>query len=119
MPRIRDLDQLLQHQPDQRQRLHEVHPELSFRELNGSVPLPFAKKSAEGRDCRRALLEPLFPGAFDGLRRQFPRQGVADDDLLDALVLLWSAGRLAAGEALALGDPGARDATGLPLRIQA
>jgi predicted RNase H-like nuclease/gamma-glutamylcyclotransferase (GGCT)/AIG2-like uncharacterized protein YtfP len=119
MPRIRDLDRLLQQRPEQRPRLHEVHPELSFRELNGSVPLPFAKKTLEGRACRRGLLEPLFPGAFEDLRRQLPRQGVADDDLLDALVLLWSAGRLAAGLALALGDPDARDGTGLPLRIQA
>jgi len=119
MPRIRDLDQLLQQRPDQRDHLHEVHPELSFRELNGGVPLPFAKKTLDGRECRRQLLEPLFPGAFERLRLQFPRQGVADDDLLDALALLWSAGRLAAGQALALGDPDARDATGLPLRIQA
>ena len=119
MPRIRDLDQLLQQQPVQRGRLHEVHPELSFRELNGGVPLPFAKKTPDGRLGRLALLEPLFPGSFAALRRQFPRQGVADDDLLDALVLLWSAARLAAGETLALGDPLARDATGLPLRIQA
>ncbi|MFZ4566308.1 MAG: DUF429 domain-containing protein, partial [Prochlorococcaceae cyanobacterium] len=85
----------------------------------GSVPLPFAKKTLEGRACRRGLLEPLFPGAFEDLRGQLPRQGVADDDLLDALVLLWSTGRLAAGLALALGDPDARDGTGLPLRIQA
>lgn len=119
MPRIRELDGLLQRQPEQRRRLHEVHPELSFRELNEGVPLPFAKKTPEGRDCRQRLLEPLFPGAFEALRGRFPRSGVADDDLLDALVLLWSAERLAVGHGLALGDPAARDSTGLPLSIQA
>ena len=119
MPRIRDLDGLLQRRPEQRQRLHEVHPELSFRELNDGVPLPFAKKTPEGKDHRRQLLEPFFPGVFGTLRGQFPRSGVADDDLLDALVLLWSAERLAVGHGLSLGDPAARDSTGLPLRIQA
>lgn len=119
MPRIRDLDGLLQRRAEQRQRLHEVHPELSFRELNAGVPLPFAKKTPAGRDHRRQLLEPLFPGAFEAMRGQFPRSGVADDDLLDALALLWSAERLAAGHGLILGDPGACDSTGLPLRIQA
>jgi predicted RNase H-like nuclease len=44
---------------------------------------------------------------------------VADDDILDALALLRTAGRLPRGKALLLGEAGERDGCGLPMRIAA
>lgn len=37
-------------------RLHEVHPEVSFRAMNGGEPLRYRKKSAGGAFERLALL---------------------------------------------------------------
>ncbi|SBO42144.1 DUF429 domain-containing protein [Cyanobium sp. NIES-981] len=117
LPRIRQLDGLLQAEPSLRPRVWEVHPELAFRQWNGGVPMAEAKKTAAGASQRGALVEAWLPGAAAAIRASLRRGLVADDDILDALACLWSAGRLRRGEALTLGgDP---DRTGLPMRISA
>lgn len=78
-------------------RLYEVHPELAFAELAGA-PLD-TKHSAAGRAARRALLA----GAGIILPERVP--GAAEDDLLDAAAVAWSARRIAAGTARVLPDP--------------
>lgn len=117
LPRIRQLDELLQHQPDLRPRVWEVHPELAFCRWNGGVPMAASKKTEEGARQRGALVEAWLPGAARAIRASLRRCLVADDDILDALACLWSAGRLWRGEALTLG--GEADPTGLPMRISA
>lgn len=42
---------------------------------------------------------------------------VADDDVLDAIAVLWTATRIARGEGRGLPDPPPRDPTGLPMEI--
>src|SRR5439155_361111 len=76
------------------ERVIEVHPEVSFRELARRPLLP--KRRADGLAERRALLEQ----AGIALPAAVPR--VAEPDLLDATVAAWSAQRYARGEALAL-----------------
>jgi predicted RNase H-like nuclease len=95
-----------------------VHPELSFYRWNDDRPMVHAKKSAEGRAERRALIDARYPGAADDIRRRFPASVVADDDILDALAALWSAERIAAGSALTAGDA-EHDAFGIPMRMLA
>jgi predicted RNase H-like nuclease len=73
-------------------RLFEVHPEVSFREL-ASHPLE-TKMSFQGQTQRVELL------ASAGIHLE----GRIDDDLLDAAVAAWSAARYARGEALPLPD---------------
>jgi predicted RNase H-like nuclease len=117
LPRIRQLDGLLQADRNLRQRVWEVHPELAFRQWNGGVPMAAAKKTAAGARERGRLVEAWLPGASGAIRASLRRSLVADDDILDALACLWSAARLRSGEALTLGgDP---DPTGLPMRISA
>lgn len=82
-------------------RLCEVHPELSFAELAGA-PLAETKHSPAGRARRRALLA----GAGIPLPASVP--GAAEDDLLDAAAVAWSARRIAAGTARVLPDPPAQ-----------
>jgi len=91
--------------------LYEVHPELSFAALAGA-PLEDSKHSRHGLAIRRALLTeagvvvpPRVPGA-------------AEDDLLDAAAVAWSAGRIAAGTATVLTDPAQRadDAAEIAIR---
>lgn len=83
-------------------RIHEVHPEVSFCEMNGGSALGFNKKTWNGRAERVSLLKnqeielpELLPDAF-GM--------VPTDDVLDAAAAAWTAHRIALGEADALPD---------------
>jgi predicted RNase H-like nuclease len=77
-------------------RVIEVHPEVSFRELAHRPLLP--KKGTDGLVERRTLLE----DAGIEVPPSVPR--VAEPDLLDATVAAWSARRYASGEAVPLPD---------------
>lgn len=82
-------------------RLHEVHPEVSFRALAETLLPP--KKTWNGLHVRRAALA----HAGVELPDELPAAGVAaPDDVLDAAVAAWSAARIASGraETLPAGD---------------
>ena len=117
-PKIRELDALLRADGGLARRVVESHPEAAFRRLNGERPLKERKKwegpGKAGVGERRALLlaNGLPPELLD---QRFP--GVAEDDLLDAAVLLFSAARFAEGKAQPFPDPPGRDAFGLPIAI--
>jgi predicted RNase H-like nuclease len=81
--------------------LYEVHPELSFAALAGA-PLADSKHSVPGLAIRRALL------AEAGIVVPPRVPGAAEDDLLDAAAVAWSARRVAAGTATVLTDPAQR-----------
>jgi predicted RNase H-like nuclease len=70
-------------------RVIEVHPEVSFREL-AHRPL-LSKHRADGLAERRALLEEAGIEVPDAAPR------IAEPDLLDATVAAWSAARYARG----------------------
>lgn len=78
------------------ERVIEVHPEVSFREL-GRRPL-LSKHRADGLAERRALLEQ----AGIDVPASAPR--IAEPDLLDATIAAWTARRYALGEAVPLPD---------------
>jgi predicted RNase H-like nuclease len=109
MPAIRSLDDALGDPPDPR--VHEVHPELSFRALDGRVT--DRKASGGGLAQRIRALEPVMD-VLDALAED--RTGVPMVDALDACAAAWSARRLADGVAECVGD-GRTDARGRPMRI--
>jgi predicted RNase H-like nuclease len=77
------------------ERVIEMHPEVSFRELAGE-PVLDSKHTAAGLARRRELLETagvVLPGAVPG---------VPEADLLDAAAGAWTAARYAYGKAQAL-----------------
>jgi predicted RNase H-like nuclease len=118
IPKIREADALAHRSREWQARMHEVHPELSFAMLAGGVPLPAAKRTPLGQRLRRDVLRAAFGAdAVDQALEGRDRRAAQADDALDALAVLWSAERLARGDALVLGDPAARDATGLMMRI--
>jgi predicted RNase H-like nuclease len=82
-------------------RLYEVHPEVSFRAMNGGLPLRHRKKSAGGAVERLALLR-RHGIELDELEES---AAVPLDDVLDAAAAAWSAQRIAAGTAVSLPDP--------------
>jgi predicted RNase H-like nuclease len=109
VPAIRSLDDALGDPPDPRVR--EVHPELSFRGLDGRVT--DRKTSGSGLAQRIRALEPVMD-VLDALAED--RAGVPVIDALDACAAAWSARRLAEGLAECVGD-GRTDARGRPMRI--
>jgi predicted RNase H-like nuclease len=82
-------------------RLREVHPEVSFRAMNGGEALRFRKKSAGGAFERLDLLrrQVIELGDF-GAAASAPL-----DDVLDAAAAAWTALRLATGTAKSLPSP--------------
>lgn len=109
VPKIAQIDHLLQRHHELRGRVFEVHPEVSFAAWNRE-PLGASKHTSDGRSIRRALVTAHF-GAIPPVPR-----GASEDDLLDAFAALWSAERIARNEHGALGDAHV-DVTGLPMRI--
>jgi predicted RNase H-like nuclease len=117
-PKIRSLDALMPSHSDARDRICEVHPEVSFWAWNQERTIAAKKKSSEGRRERLRLLETwLGTSAFEDARRSHPKRDVGDDDILDAFAALWTATRIARGEAVSLPMDPPRDAMDLPMRI--
>lgn len=111
-PKIREVDAFIADE-----RIHEVHPEVSFRLLNRGEPLKHRKKSWGGIQHRRRLLVGAGIELPDDLGEV---NSVGVDDILDAAVAAWSARRIAQGQARRFPDPPTqRDASGRLLAIWA
>jgi len=120
LPKIREWDEVLQADPHARATVREIHPEVSFAALNGGrgKGLALRKKSQEGAAFRSELLAPVFGSErIARVLQAVSRRQAATDDVLDALVALWSAERIAAGVAVSLPTPATIDATGLSTAI--
>jgi predicted RNase H-like nuclease len=121
LARIQEIDVLMS--PALQARVFECHPEVSFTIMNGERPLSLAKKVkgrpyTEGLALRRQLLQaaglepPPVPARFSSIR-------CGEDDLLDACACLFTARRIAAGEAIRLPSDPSLDAKGLRMEINA
>jgi predicted RNase H-like nuclease len=69
-------------QPYRQRQVFEVHPELSFYQLNDDQPMQYAKESPEGVKERTELVVARIPGADAVLEAKLP--GVELRHLLDA-----------------------------------
>lgn len=81
--------------------LYEVHPELSFTAMAGA-PLADSKHTPAGLASRRELLRQA------GITLPARLAGAAENDLLDAAAVAWSARRIAAGTAVTLANAAQR-----------
>lgn len=118
LPRIRDWDDTLQVRRDRIATVFEVHPEVAFCALNRMQAIVASKKSLEGATHRRRLLDVAFGHARVGqVLESERRRDAADDDVLDALAVLWSALRIAAGKARSLPSAIPSDSAGIPMAI--
>lgn len=117
-PRVREVDAFLGEQEVWRERLVEVHPELSFLAMNEGVPLPASKHRIDGIYRRRDLVADAFGmAAVESAVAQLAGTRVKEDDMLDAFAVLWSAHRWASGNGVCLPSEPPLDACGLPMRI--
>jgi predicted RNase H-like nuclease len=116
--KLREVDQVMTVQAQQCVR--EVHPEVTFVQLNGG-PLMHRKKDARGRAERIELLRRAGLNISDSwLQRERARLGVRWvllDDLVDALACLVTASDIRNGRSRCLGRVGEKDANGLVMEI--
>ena len=94
-------------------RVYEVHPEVSFRELAG-CPLATTKRQWNGQAERRNLLAKhgiAIPDYLDDAT------SAGADDILDAAAAAWSAHRIAMGHAISLPNPPEHSDEGLKVAI--
>ena len=94
---VREVDLALEVFP-LHQSVYEVHPELCFTHLNGGQPMSLSKKTSAGRAERLRILTEEFADAPGRLVEERVRRDVGADDVLDALVALWSAMRISRGQ---------------------
>jgi predicted RNase H-like nuclease len=96
-PRILHVTELAASDP----RIYEVHPEVSFRSMNGGRPLRYRKRWAGGALER---VELLGQNGIE-LTSIMAAASVPLDDVLDAAAAAWSAHRIARGLAGSLPSP--------------
>jgi len=113
-PKIHEVDRLMT--PKLQDRVVEVHPEVSFHELNGGRPLAAPKKKPEGCAQRLALLEHAWGCGLAGLVSARPRPSERDD-VIDAMAACWTAERVFHGQAQKLPAVPPRDSRGLRMEI--
>ena len=104
--------------------MYEVHPELAFGAMAGA-PLDYSKHTAAGRELRRELLARagiVLPASSSGRVAGTWVAGCYGaapvTDTLDAAAVAWSAGRIAAGQAVILPDRPQRDSQGRQITIR-
>jgi predicted RNase H-like nuclease len=93
----------------------EVHPELSFYQLNDDRSVRYAKHTQAGRAERRALLETRLPGVDRVLEARLPRVTAAH--LFDAAACLWTARRIISRQVDRVPRDPEWDAKGLRMEI--
>ncbi len=95
--------------------IFEVHPELSFYQLNGDKPVRFSKHTKAGQQERRALLDGRMPGVERIIDVKLP--GVTPAHLLDAAACLWTARRVIARGVVHLPEHPEWDSEGLRMEF--
>ena len=117
-PKVRQVDALLAARPQLRDRIREIHPEVSFWAWNGGVAIQASKKTEAGQRERLALVEAHFgAGSMERVRAQLAPSRAPADDILDAFAALWTAERIACGTARTLPAEPTRDAVGLRMEM--
>jgi predicted RNase H-like nuclease len=108
--KIAEVDALIT--PALQARVFEGHPEVTFAFMRGGDPMDDSKKTTAGRSARLTALRKFFP-QIDDIAAARRTTGVGRDDVLDAYAMLWTARRIAAGDAVRLQEEPQRDERGL------
>lgn len=92
-PKIQMVDELLRADESLRDKVLEAHPELLFQTLNGGM-IYQKKNLKKGIKHRLELIksrEPIADDFFRDIKEEFRRNEVEEDDIVDAMVLAYSA----------------------------
>jgi predicted RNase H-like nuclease len=113
LPKIAEVDRTIE--PYWQRTVFEVHPELSFYQLNDDTPMRFGKRTLGGEAERRELLERRMAGASTIIDATLP--GARRHHLYDAAVALWTARRIAGRSVNRLPEDPEWDNNGLRMEI--
>ncbi len=119
MPKIREVDELMDARPEARDRMFEVNIELLFWALNESHPMKHYKKTTQGFSERMELLNHWFPQSsdlYEDALRSYLRKDVSRDDIVDALSAAVSS-FVTKGELQEIPVERQIDSKGLPMRM--
>ena len=119
LPKIREVDQLMQQSQSARDTFVEVHPELLFWALNGQKAMMHRKGRGNGRSERLEVHRRWFPTAdevYASAAHIYVRKHVTLDDIIDAMVAA-VAGVVGTGQLVDVPEPSETDSTGLPMRM--
>jgi len=117
--KIREVDDVLRQDLELQSRVHEAHPEVSFRFLAGGQPMQHGKKSRAGKEERRKLLGPIFGHWLQAALAERSKLASSEDDVLDAFAALWTAERIASGVSQPFPAVPSKDSFGLRMEIVA
>ena len=114
LPKVREVDAWITR--ERNRTVREGHPELSFCAAAGR-PMDHSKKDEKGQGERLDVLASFVDKAMV-LRWLDQTRGAAEDDVLDALALCWSAARLALScHRILPSDHPPQDSRGLPMEM--
>ena len=116
--KVREVHDYIRANPGTPHFLYEVHPRLSFLELEGGVMLPHKEgRKLRFRD-RLGYLCDVYPSKvlYEAFT-DFSRSEVAKTDVLDAFAMLWSAKRIATSRAERLPSTPVYDSRGFDMAI--
>jgi len=119
MPKIREVDELMESRPEARERLFEVNIELLFWALNESHSMKHYKKTAQGFSERMELLNHWFPQStdlYEDALSSYLRKHVSRDDIVDAMAAAISS-FVTRGELQEIPSERQIDLKGLPMRM--
>lgn len=116
--KVRDVHDYIRANPGTPHFLYEVHPRLSFLELEGGVMLPHEEKRKLRFRDRLSYLCDVYPSKvlYEAFT-EFSRSEVAKTDVLDAFAMLWSAKRIATSRAERLPSTPVYDSRGFDMAI--
>jgi len=119
IPRMRQVDEILQGDPQARKVIREAHPEVLFWSLDQKRSMTFSKKEAAGQAERLEVLQRVYRRAdalFFELGKNLPRESASPDDLLDALAAAVT-GLIGRKKLQTLPPSPERDPYGLPMEM--
>ncbi len=101
--------------PYRQRSVHEVHPELSFYQLNKDRPMRYPKRFVAGREERRELLLTKIPSVERIIDAKV--RGASAGQLIDAAACLWTARRAIARAGSRLPEDPEWDSQGLRMEL--
>lgn len=117
VPKIQEVDELLQQDEELRGKVLESHPEYLFQKLNGG--LIFQKKNLKkGIKHRLELIrdrEPIADDFFRDIKEEYRRSEIGEDDIVDAMALALFAKRSVSKELKTIPKEAPVDSAGLKM----
>ena len=119
-PKVINLDLAIT--PSHQRWCFEIHPEVSFYRWNDRVPIQYGKDTDMGKQARETLIDAAWPKARQSVLTSLQQQGVsreyyAMDDINDAFAALWTARRIALGQAERIPEAPDIDESGLRMEM--